>query len=325
MVERLTEHVLIAAMYAVASASRLWEDHPSQPPAQAAQDATDAGPTAEDIHCILSNRATLKIHPQVRPIQLVSWDAMDAPPATTEVHILTHRDTWWTVEWDDHGKVRRATAHSPDDEVPPPPRRGDRLQLAARVPHTPETAWEALHYALYWAQGAPEGPLPLERTPAWTRHAIRYTAYMRHHGTGSGYRLLTWPTDPPDTLREAEKVLGLMTKQVFQLKATLPTSEPDVPATREHPIFAPGHAPVQQPQGAPPKTGTAQSPAPPRCEEAQGPRTGQTSSQAKSQAEELDRRGSRRPVSQVRHRHPGAAALRVRHGRGPLQVDMGRR
>ena len=140
MVEGLTEHVLIAAMYAAASASRLSEDRPSPPLAQAAQDASDPGPTTEDIHRILSTRAPPNTHPQVRPIQLVSWDAMDAPPATTEVHILKHRDIWWTVEWDDHGKVRRATAHTPDDEVPPPPRGGDCLQLAARVPHPPKPA-----------------------------------------------------------------------------------------------------------------------------------------------------------------------------------------
>ena len=180
---------------------------------------------------------------------------MDAPPATSEVHILKHREVWWTVEWDDHGKVRQATAHTAHDEVLPPPRGGDRLQLAARVPHTPEAASEALHYALYWAQGAPEAPPPPERTPAWTRHASRYTAQMRRNGTGTGHRLLTWPTDPPDTLREAEEVLGLMTKQVFQLKDAVPTSKPNVPATREHPVFAPGHAPVQQPQGAPPQRG----------------------------------------------------------------------
>ena len=108
-----------------------------------------------------------------------------------------------------------------------------------------------------------------------------------------------------------------MTKQVFQLKDAVPTSKPDVPATREHPMFAPGHAPVQQPQGAPPETGTAQRTAPPGCEEAQGPRTGQTRAEAKSQAKELYRRGSRRPVSRVRHRHLGAAALRVRHAAGP--------
>ena len=151
MVEGMTEHVLIAAMYATASASRLWEDRPSPPLAQAAQDAPDTGPTVKDIHLILNMRAPPKTHLQVRPIQLVSLDAMDAPPATTEVHILKHRDTSWTLEWEDHGKVRRATAHAPDDEVPPPSRGGDRLRLAAHVPHTPEAASEALHYSLYWA------------------------------------------------------------------------------------------------------------------------------------------------------------------------------
>ena len=129
------------------------------------------------------------------------------------------------------------------------------MRLAARVLHTPEAAWEALHYALYWAQGAPEGPPPPERTPAWTRHATRCTAHMRRHGAGTGRRLLNWPTDPPYALQEAEEVLGLMTKQVFQLKDTVPTSKPDVPAAREHAVFATGHTPVQQPQGAPPQRG----------------------------------------------------------------------
>ena len=236
MVEGLTERVPIAAMYAAASAFRLWEDRPSPPLAQQRRTPpTQALPQRTSTASSATERPQRPI-PQVSPIQLVSWDAMDAAPATTEVHIVKHRDIWWTVEWDDHGKVGRATAHTPDDEVPPPTREGDRLQLAARVPHTPEAAWEALHYALYWAQGAPEGPLPPERTPAWTRHTIRYTAHMRRHGTGTGHRLLTWPTDPPNTLRKAEKVLGLMTKQVFQLKDAVPTSKADVPATREHPV-----------------------------------------------------------------------------------------
>ena len=58
-------------------------------------------------------------------------------------------------------------------------------------------------------------PLPPECTSAWTHHASRYTAHMCRHGAGTGHRLLTWPTDPPDALQEAEEVLGLMTKQVF--------------------------------------------------------------------------------------------------------------
>ena len=44
-----------------------------------------------------------------------------------------------------------------------------------------------------------------------------------------------------------------MIKQVFQLEGAVPTSKPDVPATRAHPVLAPGHAPVEQPQGAPPQ------------------------------------------------------------------------
>ena len=137
--EGLTEHVL-AAMYATAAASRLWKDRPSPPLAQAAQDAPSLVPTAEDIHQVLLMQAPPKTHPLVCSIQLVGWDAMDAPPATTKVHILKHRDILWTMEWDDHSKVRRATAHGPEEDVPPPPRCGDRLRLASCVPHSPEAA-----------------------------------------------------------------------------------------------------------------------------------------------------------------------------------------
>ena len=144
---------------------------------------------------------------------------------------------------------------------------------------------------------------------------------MRRHGAGTGHRLLTWPTDRLTPCRGSEEVLGLMTKQVFQLKDPVPTSKPDVPAAREHPVFAPGHAAP----GRTSPTGTTRCPAPPRCAKAQGRHTGQTRAKAKGQAEELDQRGSRCPVSRIRHRHPGAAALQVPHGRGPLQVDMGRR
>ena len=212
---------------------------------------------------------------------------MDAPPATTEVHILKHRDIRWTVEWDDHGKVRRATAHAPGEEVPPPPRGGDRLRLAARVRHTPEAAWEALHYALYRAQRAPEGPLPPECIPAWTRHATRYMAHMRRHGTRTGHRPLTWPTDPPDALQEAGEVLGLMTKQVFQLKDTIPMSNPDVPATCEHPVCAPGHEPVQQPQGEPPQPGQPNAQLRPGAKKRQAPAQAKPAPKPKAKSKSL--------------------------------------
>ena len=158
-------------MYATVAWSRLWDNCPSPPLGQAAQDAPSPGPAAQKIHQILHMRAPPKNHPVVRPIELVDWDAIDAPPPTAEVHILKHQDIWWTVECDDHRKVRRAAARATDNEPPPPPRGGDRLPLATRVPQTPEAAGKALHYDPYCAQVAPGGPLPPERTPACTRNA----------------------------------------------------------------------------------------------------------------------------------------------------------
>ena len=73
---------------------------------------------------------------------------------------------------------------------------------------------------------------------------------MHRHGAGTGQRLFTWPTEPPDPLQAAYETLGIMTKQVFQLKDAIHTSKPDVAATREHHTFTPGYVAVQQPQGA---------------------------------------------------------------------------
>ena len=120
-------------------------------------------------------------------------------------------------------------------------------------------------------------------------------------------------------------MLGLMTKQVFKLKDTVPTSKLDVPATREHAAFAPGHAPLEQPQDAPPQRQQPNARRRQGAKKSEAPAKARARTPAKSQVEELDRRGSRRPVSRVRHRYPGAAAFQIRHGRGPLQVDMGRR
>ena len=107
------------------------------------------------------------------------------------------------MEWDDHGKVRQATAQAPDDEVPPPPRGRNCLRLAARAPHAPEAAWEALHYALYWAQGAPEAPPPrnaLQRghaTPPATRPTCAATEQAPGTGSSPGPRTRLTPCRRP--------------------------------------------------------------------------------------------------------------------------------
>ena len=88
MVDSLTEHVLIAAIYATAAASRLGEDRPSPPLAQALQEGSSPGPTAEDIHEILHMRALPKTHPVVRPTRRLG--AMDALPAH---HRISHPQT----------------------------------------------------------------------------------------------------------------------------------------------------------------------------------------------------------------------------------------
>ena len=138
-------------MYATAAASRLWEDHPSPPLAQAAQDAPSPEPTNEDIHQVLHMRAPTKTHARSAPsssLARTQWTLPRPPRKYTSSNTGTSGGQWsgTTTVWSNGG-----AAHVPDDEVPPPPRGGDRLRLATRVPDTPEAAWEALHYALYCA------------------------------------------------------------------------------------------------------------------------------------------------------------------------------
>ena len=129
-------------------------------------------------------------------------------------------------------------------------------------------------------------------------------------------------------------MLGLMTKEVFPLKDTVPTSKPDVPAAREHPVFALGHTPVQQPQGAPPQRGK------PNVRRRQGAKKRKAPAQAKPAPKPKARSKSwTKEVAaalypeyaigtRVQLPFDGTRVLlpiRVRQGRGPLQVDMGRR
>ena len=221
-VEELTEHVPIAAIYATAAASHLCEDRRSPPLAQAAQDAPSTGLTAEDIHRILHMQAPRKKHPVVGPIQLVSWDAMDAPPATTEVHILKHRDICWTVEWEDLGKVRLAAAHAPDDEIPPPPRGGDACNspTASRTPE--RQPGKRCTMPCTGCRGRQEAPFPRNAPPHGhaTRPAPQPTCAATGQALGTGSS--PCPRTRLTPLQGAKKTLGIMTKQVFQLKDARP-------------------------------------------------------------------------------------------------------
>ena len=158
----------------------------------------------------------------------------------------------------------------------------------------------------------------------WTCHATRYAANMRRHGAGTGHRLLTRPTNMPDALQAAEETLGIMTKQVFQLEYAVHKSNPDVPAAREHTVFSRGHAPVEQPQGAPPERARPNARRRQDAKRRKAPPHRPDLHPSQSHGTKLGRGGSRRPVRGVRYRCPSTAALRIRHGRGPPNVDMGR-
>ena len=183
MVEGLTEHILIAAMYATAAASRLWKDRPSPPLAQAVQDAPSTGPTAEDIHQVLPMRALSKTEPVVRAIQLVHWDAMDAPPATAEVHILKNRNIWGTVGRPPQGETGSSTR---------PRRRGPATATrqtppATRQPRPPQPRGSPGSAALRLLLGAggarrppPPGRQPRVDTPCHPLHGPHAPPLGRH-------------------------------------------------------------------------------------------------------------------------------------------------
>ena len=74
-----------------------------------------------------------------------------------------------------------AQAYTPeiDPEDPPPGRQ--RLLQATILTGRKGAPWEALHTALYWAQGSPNGPDTPEPTEAWVKQAKAMRNYHLHH------------------------------------------------------------------------------------------------------------------------------------------------
>ena len=133
-----------------------------------------------------------------------------------------------------------AQAYTPREAPEDPPRGGKRLLQATTLTGREGTPWEALHTALYWAQGSPNGPDTPEPTEAWVMQAKAMRNYHLHHPFDDSPAALPWPSDPPETVRKLADLMRSHAKANMQTPAEPTLRDPGQQAT--HPFFDP-HAP----------------------------------------------------------------------------------
>ena len=74
-----------------------------------------------------------------------------------------------------------AQAYTPEIDPKDPPQGRQRLFQTTTLTGCGGTPWEALHTALYWAQGSLNGPDTPEPTEAWVMQAKAMRNYRLHH------------------------------------------------------------------------------------------------------------------------------------------------
>ena len=90
-----------------------------------------------------------------------------------------------------------AQAYTPEIDQEDPPRGRHRLLQVTTLTGCEGAPWKALHTALYWAQGSPNGRDTPEPTEAWVMQAKATRNYHLHHPFDDSPGALPWPTDPP--------------------------------------------------------------------------------------------------------------------------------
>ena len=143
-----------------------------------------------------------------------------------------------------------AQAYTPEVDPEDRPRGRQRLSGAITITGRKGAPWEALHTALYWAQGSPSGPDTPEPTEAWVMQAKAMRNYHLHHPFDDSPAALPWPTDPPETVRKLANLTRNRAKATMQTPAQPPLQDPSEQAT--HPFFQP-HNPPAPPPPVPPK------------------------------------------------------------------------
>ena len=143
-----------------------------------------------------------------------------------------------------------AQAYTPELDPEDPPRGRQRLLQATTLTRRKGAPWEALHTALYWAQGSPDAPDTREPGEAWVKEAKAMRNYHLHHPFNNSPAALPWLTDPPETVRKLADLTRSHAKATMQTPAEPPLRDPDQQAT--HPFFQP-HARRAPPPPVPPK------------------------------------------------------------------------
>ena len=257
VLEGQAQHIITAALYTLPAHERHWDPTtiPAMPPPpQSPKDPV----TPFHIDQLLSRKALPHLHPSRIPLAIASWDTLDTPPQQPAIHILKADAQWWVLHWA-HGVSMAAQAYTPEIDPEDPPRGQQRLLQATTLTGREVAPWEALHTALYWAQGSPNGPDTPEPTEAWGMQAKAMRNYHLHHPFDDSPAALPWPTDPPETVRKLADIIRSHAKVKMQTPAEPPLRNPDQQAT--HPFFKP-HAPPAPLPPVPPKRTRRQRGAP---------------------------------------------------------------
>ena len=236
VLEGQAHHIITAALYTLAAHERHWDATtiPAMPPPpQGPKDPV----TPFHIDQLLSRRATRNLHPSRIELAIPSWDTLDTPPKRPAIQFLKADAQWWVLHWA-HGVLMAAQAYTPEIDPEDPPRGRHRLLQATILTGREGAPWEALHTALYWAQGSPNGPDTPEPTEAWVMQAKAMRNYHLHHPSNDSPAALPWPSYPWETVRNGWQ-LNVINAHVPFGDATEPFLQALAEAYRQMAMLAP--------------------------------------------------------------------------------------
>ena len=229
VLEGQAHHIITAALHTLTAHEHHWDPTaiPGMPPRP---QGPNVPVTPFHIEQLLSRRATPHLQPSRIELSIALWDTLDTPPRP---HPQIGRPMVGPPKGtrSPHGGPGLHPEIDPED----PPRGRQRLHQGTTLTGRESAPWEALHTALYWAQGSPSSPDTAESTEAWVRQAKAMTNYHLHHPFDNSLATLLWPTDLPETVVKVDNLTRSHAKGTMQTPAEPPPRNPGQQAT--HPFF----------------------------------------------------------------------------------------